>query len=603
MTDTNKLIGATINDRYRIVELIGKGGSGHVYKATNLQDKSIVAIKILKGVSADDPESVIRFEKEVAVSAKLTNPHTVRTYEFGKTTEGYMVIVMEFLEGQPLTHFIDSESPLSPRRAVSIVRQVLQALAEAHRVGIVHRDLKPDNIFIQPGDDGMDFVKVLDFGIAKFLHDDSVGDTLSRDGFIFGTPLYISPEQALGWQVSPASDIYSLGCVFFEMLTGEPPFSAETPIGLGMKHIYEPPPMDRLVVGEGTYASVKHLLSIMLEKRPERRPANAGTALVMFHGLEEVTETPFHITAPAGQDPDDVFGTPTVKARPASDPGVKVSDYLDSEGKVVEKDELIAEDAKEGKGEQEEGAVVEEPETEGRKKKKRNRKNRKKKKKKKQESLAAAQAAVAGEMAQEQQSPSSAPAPVPAAEPPVEAEPDSPLEAQQIPSHLLPPLRRREEQREAPAGPESAGRVEEADSEEEEVPGEELQAPEAREEEEVERVEARPDEAENEPVREITSADFGLTSESEPSRALEPVRYFSDHSLEDDLDWADPRPRRKSSPVGIFAWVVLVLGLIMTAFVLYALLKGGEQFPQAPEAASPGYQLECSVSSRSADSP
>ncbi|MBM4356366.1 MAG: hypothetical protein FJ109_21665, partial [Deltaproteobacteria bacterium] len=319
MVDTNKILGQVINDRYRVLELIGKGGSGHVYKGVNVETDELVALKILK-VSADSPESVIRFEKEVAVSARLANPHTVRVFEFGRSAEGYLLIVMEFLDGTPLSQLIEQEAPLSPRRAASIVIQTLEALAEAHRLGIVHRDLKPDNIFVLDRG-GTDFVKVLDFGIAKFLHEDTVGDTLSRDGFIFGTPLYISPEQALGWQVSPASDVYSLGVVFFEMLAGFPPFSAETPIGLGMKHIYEPPPIDRLKVdASSSYGGIRHLLAMMLEKRPERRPGNAGTALALFAALEEITETPFPVIASRVQPQvDGTFGHPTVKARPVLD--------------------------------------------------------------------------------------------------------------------------------------------------------------------------------------------------------------------------------------------------------------------------------------------
>ena len=329
MVDTNKILGAVINDRYRAIELIGKGGSGYVYKATDVESNKTVALKILKDVMADDDESVIRFEKEVAVSAKLTNAHTVRVFEFGKTVEGYLLIAMEYLQGRPLADVVKEESPLSPRRAVNIVKQTLEALAEAHQLGIVHRDLKPDNIFLMDRDDGKDEIKVLDFGIAKFLHDDSVGDTLTRDGFVFGTPLYISPEQALGWAVTAASDIYSLGVVFFEMITGDPPFEAETPIGLGMKHIYEPPPLDRIKVDNSTDVGLKHLLSLMLEKRPERRPANATTALTLFENLEEITDTPFDISRAKAipHDHGEDFGAPTVRAKPASESDIE--EYID----------------------------------------------------------------------------------------------------------------------------------------------------------------------------------------------------------------------------------------------------------------------------------
>jgi len=320
MADTNKILGQTINDRYEVLELIGKGGSGQVFKALDTQSDQIVALKILKDITTEDSESVIRFEKEVAVSAKLTNPHTVKVFDFGKTREGFLVISMEFLEGRPLREIIQEEAPLSPRRAVSIVVQALEALAEAQKAGIVHRDLKPDNIFLLEGENGEDFVKVLDFGIAKFLLDDTVGDTLSRDGFVFGTPLYISPEQALGWQVTPASDIYSLGVVFFEMLAGYPPFNAETPIGLGMKHIYEPPPLDRLRVTEEAYIGIKQLLAAMLEKRPEKRPDNAEEIIARFGELGGIVDTPFEVMPDEGGGQVPVKPTTdqeTIRARPA----------------------------------------------------------------------------------------------------------------------------------------------------------------------------------------------------------------------------------------------------------------------------------------------
>jgi len=320
MADTNKILGQKINDRYEVLELIGKGGSGQVFKALDTQSDQTVALKILKDISTENSESVIRFEKEVAVSAKLTNPHTVKVFDFGKTREGFLVISMEFLEGRPLRELIQNEAPLSPRRAVSIVVQALEALAEAQKVGIVHRDLKPDNIFILDGEDGEDLVKVLDFGIAKFLLDDTVGDTLSRDGFVFGTPLYISPEQALGWQVTPASDIYSLGVVFFEMLAGYPPFNAETPIGLGMKHIYEPPPLDRLRVTEEAYIGIKQILAAMLEKRPEKRLDDAEAIIGRFADLGGIVDTPFEVLPDEGGGQVPVKPTTdqeTIRARPA----------------------------------------------------------------------------------------------------------------------------------------------------------------------------------------------------------------------------------------------------------------------------------------------
>ena len=320
MVDTNRLLGQTINDRYRVLEHIGSGGSGNVYKASNVDTGQMVALKILKGMETETPEAVIRFEKEIAAGARLANPHMVDVHEFGRTREGYLFIAMEFLTGVTLTSILGQSGRMTARRAVHIVTQALDALAEAHKVGIIHRDLKPDNIFILNGKDDGDFVKVLDFGIAKFLQEDKVSTTLSRDGFIFGTPLYISPEQALGWKVGPGSDIYSLGVVLFELLAGSPPFSAETPIGLGMKHVYEPPPLERLCALDETQAGVKKILALMMEKRPERRPASAENVASMFAHLGLVSDRTFDVTGGApiqkGETSSDAI---TVKTRPASD--------------------------------------------------------------------------------------------------------------------------------------------------------------------------------------------------------------------------------------------------------------------------------------------
>jgi len=567
MADTNKLLGQTINNRYRVIELIGKGGSGYVYNALNVENDVVVALKILKEVSLHDPESVIRFEKEVAVSAKLTNPHTVRVYEFGKTVEGYLLIAMELLEGRPLTKVIEDEAPLSPRRTVSIVTQTLEALAEAHRVGIVHRDLKPDNIFILTADNGSDFVKVLDFGIAKFLHDDTVGDTLTRDGFIFGTPLYISPEQALGWQVSPASDIYSLGAVFFEMLAGVPPFNAETPIGLGMKHIYEPPPLDKLKVEGGSYTGLKHLLSLMLEKRPERRPANAGTALALFHALDELGDTPFDISPMQGgqvQAENGAANSPTVKAKPVTGKTEEVREFLEAEatGQVPESSEEGPEAPEESSEETEAAAAAAETSTRRKKKKRKRGRGRKKKREEALQAAPEAEAEAEPEPEPEAAAPEAGPEPE-AAAPEAEAaapEAEEPVEQEQV-------------EEPAEAAPES---IQEAEIvEESPKPPERVAQETASYEEEARRVV-------EEHVRAEPEADFGLLPEAPvPPRAWE-RDYASYEDSEEDI-WA-PAKRRKGPPaVGLFAWAVLLLGLLLAGFVLYALFAGGKQFPKSPE--------------------
>lgn len=317
MVDVGRLVGQTINSRYEVRELLGRGGSGHVYKAFDTSENRIVALKIFKYISSDDSESIIRFEKEVAVYDKLQNEHCARLYDHGVSEEGYLVLAMEFLDGSPLGLILTQEAPLEAGRAVAITCQILEALVGAHGQGIVHRDLKPDNVFITRTPEGGEFVKVLDFGIAKFLEAEAANETLSRDGFVFGTPQYICPEQALGWQVSPASDIYSLGVVLFEMLAGTTPFQSDTAMGLGMKHIYEPAPMERLSSADPVLRALRAVLSTMLEKRPERRPVDASEALGLLRGLGQVPWVRFDVVGSSQSNGGKATpNVPTVRARP-----------------------------------------------------------------------------------------------------------------------------------------------------------------------------------------------------------------------------------------------------------------------------------------------
>lgn len=243
----DRLVGMLLAGKYKIIEKIGEGGMGSVYIATDETLDRKVAIKVLLGKLAEDEIAVRRFEQEAKAISKMQHPNTVTIYEFGEVPAVHdgedrrLYIAMEFLRGRTLTHLLRAEKTLSPMRASRILRQVCASLSEAHAVGIIHRDLKPDNIFLTEVGSDRDWVKVLDFGVAKLANSESAG-TLTQTGMIFGTPKYMSPEQAEGRPIDYRADIYALGVILYELLVGRPPFLAETPVGLLLKHISEPPP-------------------------------------------------------------------------------------------------------------------------------------------------------------------------------------------------------------------------------------------------------------------------------------------------------------------------------------------------------------------------
>lgn len=272
MSDTSDLIGRIFDSRYQITALVGRGGMGTVYKAVHVAMNQTVALKVLHREMSRDERQVQRFYQEARASSRLKHPNTIRVFDFGRSDEGHLYLAMEFLEGETLTQLLRREGALPVRRALNMVRQVAKALAEAHMNGLVHRDLKPDNIFITQIYGEQDFVKVLDFGIAKFVQGNPEYGALTQAGLVCGTPLYLSPEQALGRTLDGRSDLYSLGVILFEMLAGVPPFRAETPVALVMRHIHDaPPPLG----AEGIPEPVRALVFSLLDKDRDRRPASA----------------------------------------------------------------------------------------------------------------------------------------------------------------------------------------------------------------------------------------------------------------------------------------------------------------------------------------
>lgn len=286
MSDTSDLIGRIFDKRYEIIELIGRGGMSTVYRAIQLSMQKPVALKVMTRSLSDDKNQLQRFNQEALASSRLRHPNTIKVFDYGRSEDGYLFLAMEFLEGRTLAHVIKHEGRVPPLRACAIARQTCKSLAEAHRSGIIHRDLKPENIFLTDIHGEVDFVKVLDFGIAKFIADGAPQETLTQTGFICGTPLYLSPEQGLDRELTRRTDLYSLGIILYEMVVGDVPFKADTPIGVVMKHIHDPVPNIRQRLGHTAIPErLEQLIYALLQKDPALRPDSSETVVQVLDSV------------------------------------------------------------------------------------------------------------------------------------------------------------------------------------------------------------------------------------------------------------------------------------------------------------------------------
>ncbi|MGZ3442111.1 MAG: serine/threonine-protein kinase, partial [Polyangia bacterium] len=275
------IVGRLIADRYRVLATLGRGGMGAVYRVEHVMLKKELALKFLHPELGRLDEVARRFEREAEAAARLDHPNIIGVTDFGRTADGMLFLVMELVQGQSLTELIRPDGvgrPLPVERALHIERQILRALEHAHQGGIVHRDLKPDNVMIVTRDGERDVVKLLDFGIAKITAptDEAApnGQALTQAGVIFGTPEYLSPEQAMGEEADQRADLYSAGIVLYEMLTGKRPFDAPSKVTIVSMHLTQKAmPVTQAAPDAGVPKWLERVVEhAMAKKRDERYP-------------------------------------------------------------------------------------------------------------------------------------------------------------------------------------------------------------------------------------------------------------------------------------------------------------------------------------------
>ncbi len=299
------LIGALINNRYLVDSVIGKGSSGIVYKARRLgRGEMVVAIKVLHSYIGAAGSSLDRFLREAQAASRLRNPHIITIWESGVTEDGQPYFVMDYLEGTTLGRLIKDKGNIEPKRVLSLLHQICEALAEAHRQDIVHRDLKPENVVLQESDHGHDYIKLLDFGIADSPQHAQSSFKLEKPRTVSGSPAYMSPEQCQGLELDGRSDIYSLAIVVFEMLTGKRPFSQKDNVNVMILHVNESPmTMSEVRPDLKIPQSVENVIARALSKRPEDRQATVQDFLLEFELAWQDSDNPLSVLSAAAAQP------------------------------------------------------------------------------------------------------------------------------------------------------------------------------------------------------------------------------------------------------------------------------------------------------------
>ncbi len=290
--ETASLIGAVIAERYHVLEKLGEGGMGQVYLAEHVKMGRKSAVKVMHPSMVQNTDALGRFNREAANASRIDHPNVAAIYDFGETPDGLVYLAMQYVEGETLTHILQATGALPPQRAAEIARQAAEGLYAAHGLGIVHRDLKPDNIMITKDRDGLDCVKVVDFGIAKAAG--NAAQQVTRTGIVVGTPEYMSPEQLAGEDVDARSDLYSLALVTFNMLTGDLPFpAASTQTSMIMRLTEPPKTLAEMKPDVAWPAEVEGVMRKALEREPSQRYASTrefGRAL--YAAIEQMPVRP-----------------------------------------------------------------------------------------------------------------------------------------------------------------------------------------------------------------------------------------------------------------------------------------------------------------------
>ena len=274
------LLGTLLLEQFRIEQQIGVGGMGTVYRAHQTSVGRDVAVKVLRLELARDDQAVARFEREARLCTALDHPNLVRVFLSGRLPDGRLYIVMELLRGRSLAEELEAHGPPSLERAVIMIMKLCAGLGAVHAAGVVHRDIKPENIYLVQRGSDHDFVKLVDFGVARVLESDGLAPTTTQSGRVFGTATYISPEAATGDETDHRSDVYSLGVLSYQLLTGELPFEGSTAGAVLMQHVHNEPPMLQ-TKGRGAEVpgNVARVVMRSLSKDPEARQQSVAEFL------------------------------------------------------------------------------------------------------------------------------------------------------------------------------------------------------------------------------------------------------------------------------------------------------------------------------------